>query len=74
MQTLPTPSPNNTSDLTSPDSTVAAFETTIRRRKTRPVPVGNITIGGGHPVVGSIHDQRRHHGCRGISGRDSAAS
>ncbi|TVR11168.1 MAG: 4-hydroxy-3-methylbut-2-en-1-yl diphosphate synthase [Phormidium sp. GEM2.Bin31] len=23
----------------------------MRRRKTRPVPVGNITIGGGHPVV-----------------------
>ena len=27
------------------------FDTTIHRRKTRPVPVGNITIGGGHPVV-----------------------
>lgn len=26
-------------------------DTTIHRRKTRPVPVGNITIGGGNPVV-----------------------
>lgn len=51
MQTLPTPYPNDTSNPAPPDSTVAAFETKIRRRKTRPVPVGNITIGGGHPVV-----------------------
>ena len=28
-----------------------AFDTTIHRRKTRGVKVGNITIGGGHPVV-----------------------
>ena len=28
-----------------------AFDTTIHRRKTRPVKVGYITIGGGHPVV-----------------------
>ncbi len=27
------------------------FDTTIHRRKTRPVPVGSVTIGGGHPVV-----------------------
>ncbi len=27
------------------------FDTTIHRRQTRPVKVGNITIGGGHPVV-----------------------
>ena len=27
------------------------FDTTIRRRKTRPVKVGNVTIGGGYPVV-----------------------
>ncbi|AIE72702.1 MULTISPECIES: (E)-4-hydroxy-3-methylbut-2-enyl-diphosphate synthase [unclassified Synechocystis] len=27
------------------------FDTTIHRRKTRPVPVGPITIGGGNPVV-----------------------
>jgi len=26
-------------------------DTAIHRRKTRPVPVGNVTIGGGHPVV-----------------------
>lgn len=26
-------------------------DNTIHRRRTRPVPVGNITIGGGHPVV-----------------------
>ena len=32
-------------------ATPAAFDTTIHRRKTRPVPVGNITIGGGNPVV-----------------------
>ncbi|WP_246843907.1 (E)-4-hydroxy-3-methylbut-2-enyl-diphosphate synthase, partial [Hydrocoleum sp. CS-953] len=28
-----------------------AFDTTIHRRNTRPVKVGDITIGGGHPVV-----------------------
>jgi (E)-4-hydroxy-3-methylbut-2-enyl-diphosphate synthase len=27
------------------------FDTTIHRRKTRPVKVGNVIIGGGHPVV-----------------------
>ena len=27
------------------------FDTTIQRRKTRPVKVGNVTIGGGYPVV-----------------------
>lgn len=27
------------------------FDTTIHRRKTRPVPVGAVTVGGGHPVV-----------------------
>ncbi|MGF1603558.1 MAG: (E)-4-hydroxy-3-methylbut-2-enyl-diphosphate synthase [Thermosynechococcaceae cyanobacterium] len=41
MQTLATP-------VESPLGTV---DTTIHRRKTRPVPVGDITIGGGHPVV-----------------------
>jgi hypothetical protein len=30
---------------------MAAFDTTIHRRKTRPVPVGDVTIGGGYPVV-----------------------
>ena len=43
MQTLPKPS-------TIP-STQANFDTTIHRRKTRSVQVGDITIGGGHPVV-----------------------
>ncbi|VEP12131.1 4-hydroxy-3-methylbut-2-en-1-yl diphosphate synthase (ferredoxin) [Hyella patelloides LEGE 07179] len=28
-----------------------AFDTTIHRRKTRPVKVGDVTIGGGYPVV-----------------------
>ncbi|MGB7440329.1 MAG: (E)-4-hydroxy-3-methylbut-2-enyl-diphosphate synthase [Coleofasciculaceae cyanobacterium] len=28
-----------------------ALDTTIHRRKTRPVPVGSVTIGGGFPVV-----------------------
>jgi (E)-4-hydroxy-3-methylbut-2-enyl-diphosphate synthase len=41
MQTLATP-------IESPLETV---DTTIHRRQTRPVPVGDITIGGGHPVV-----------------------
>jgi (E)-4-hydroxy-3-methylbut-2-enyl-diphosphate synthase len=45
MQTLPNPSltPNPPSD--------ALTDTTIHRRSTRPVPVGNVTIGGGYPVV-----------------------
>ena len=41
MQTLDNP---NLTDTT-------AFDTTIHRRKTRPVKVGDITIGGGNPVV-----------------------
>lgn len=41
MQTLDNPNLTNTT----------AFDTTIHRRKTRPVRVGDITIGGGHPVV-----------------------
>ncbi|MBD1999583.1 (E)-4-hydroxy-3-methylbut-2-enyl-diphosphate synthase [Leptolyngbya sp. FACHB-541] len=32
-------------------STSAAFDTTIHRRKTCPVAVGSVTIGGNHPVV-----------------------
>ncbi|MEO0456991.1 MAG: (E)-4-hydroxy-3-methylbut-2-enyl-diphosphate synthase [Cyanobacteria bacterium P01_A01_bin.114] len=44
MQTLTSlPSASATSD--------ASVETTIVRRKTRPVAVGNVIIGGGHPVV-----------------------
>jgi (E)-4-hydroxy-3-methylbut-2-enyl-diphosphate synthase len=42
MQTLPTP-------VTAP--TQPAVDTTIQRRKTRPVKVGSVTIGGGYPVV-----------------------
>ena len=41
--TLPAPTPAETS--------LALSETAIRRRKTRPVPVGKVTIGGGYPVV-----------------------
>jgi (E)-4-hydroxy-3-methylbut-2-enyl-diphosphate synthase len=34
-----------------PPATASEFDTTIHRRKTRPVKVGSVTIGGGHPVV-----------------------
>ena len=34
-----------------PPATASEFDTTIHRRKTRPVQVGGVTIGGGHPVV-----------------------
>lgn len=44
MQTLSKPSAPNPSDA-------ALLDTTIHRRKTRPVRVGSVTIGGGHPVV-----------------------
>lgn len=45
MQTLPNPiAPATPANQYSTDAT-------IHRRKTRPVPVGNITIGGGHPVA-----------------------
>jgi (E)-4-hydroxy-3-methylbut-2-enyl-diphosphate synthase len=40
-----------TLDNSAINSTATAFDTTIHRRKTRPVKVGNITIGGGYPVV-----------------------
>lgn len=43
MQTLEKPS--------QPASSEPTFDTTIKRRKTRPVQVGSVTIGGGHPVV-----------------------
>ncbi|MGD1902879.1 MAG: (E)-4-hydroxy-3-methylbut-2-enyl-diphosphate synthase [Geitlerinemataceae cyanobacterium] len=50
MQTLSAPtSPEPRESQGSADA--PAFDTTIHRRKTRPVPVGNVTIGGGHPVV-----------------------
>lgn len=45
MQTLPSPS---TRSAATPQSST---DTSIQRRKTRPVPVGSITIGGGHPVA-----------------------
>jgi len=44
MQTLPNPA-------TSPTYRELSTDTTIHRRKTRPVKVGNVTIGGGYPVV-----------------------
>ncbi|MDJ0800072.1 MAG: (E)-4-hydroxy-3-methylbut-2-enyl-diphosphate synthase [Calothrix sp. MO_167.B12] len=45
MQTLPTPID------TSVPSSQPTIDTTIKRRKTRPVKVGNVTIGGNNPVV-----------------------
>ncbi|NEN92231.1 MAG: (E)-4-hydroxy-3-methylbut-2-enyl-diphosphate synthase [Okeania sp. SIO3H1] len=43
MQTLPKP--------TKTPANQPAFDTTIHRRQTRPVKVGDVTIGGGHPVI-----------------------
>ncbi|HIK28445.1 MAG: (E)-4-hydroxy-3-methylbut-2-enyl-diphosphate synthase [Oscillatoriaceae bacterium SKW80] len=43
MQTLPNPKTTTALQLST--------DTTIQRRKTRPVKVGNVTIGGGYPVV-----------------------
>ncbi|NJO18839.1 MAG: (E)-4-hydroxy-3-methylbut-2-enyl-diphosphate synthase [Spirulinaceae cyanobacterium RM2_2_10] len=42
MQTLESPIPT---------ATAPEFDTTIHRRTTRPVRVGDVTIGGGYPVV-----------------------
>ncbi|EDX84223.1 4-hydroxy-3-methylbut-2-en-1-yl diphosphate synthase [Synechococcus sp. PCC 7335] len=50
MQTLSSPAAKPKPTTTSAPAEVA-FDTTIHRRKTRPVKVGDITIGGGHPVV-----------------------
>ncbi|MEM9483892.1 MAG: (E)-4-hydroxy-3-methylbut-2-enyl-diphosphate synthase [Cyanobacteria bacterium P01_F01_bin.116] len=47
MQTLTTP----TAQSNSTPVETELVETTIIRRKTRPVQVGNVTIGGGAPVV-----------------------
>ncbi len=44
MQTLPNP-------VSASSSAPSSIDTTIRRRVTRPVKVGNITIGGNAPVV-----------------------
>ncbi|MFZ4640507.1 MAG: (E)-4-hydroxy-3-methylbut-2-enyl-diphosphate synthase [Nodosilinea sp.] len=46
MQTLPTSIPQASSLASN-----LAVDTAIHRRKTRPVAVGSVTIGGGHPVV-----------------------
>jgi (E)-4-hydroxy-3-methylbut-2-enyl-diphosphate synthase len=45
MQTLPTPT------ITKAASGQTNVDTTIHRRETRPVRVGDVTIGGGYPVV-----------------------
>ncbi len=44
MQTIDKP-------VTNSDNNSNLFDTTIHRRKTRPVKVGNVTIGGNYPVV-----------------------
>lgn len=44
MQTLPNPATSKTTNR-------QPIDTTIHRRQTRPVKVGNVTIGGGYPVV-----------------------
>ena len=51
MQTLPNPVTPGSSTPSSAVSLPPAVETGIIRRKTRPVPVGAITIGGTHPVA-----------------------
>ena len=52
MQTLPNPiTPNPMISQESEASIDDAIDTAIRRRQTRPVSVGAVTIGGGHPVV-----------------------
>lgn len=45
MQTLPNPT------LSAPSFPSVSTDTNIPRRKTRPVPVGSITIGGNNPVA-----------------------
>ncbi|NEQ32223.1 MAG: (E)-4-hydroxy-3-methylbut-2-enyl-diphosphate synthase [Leptolyngbya sp. SIO4C5] len=45
MQTLPNPTAAPAAEAN------PAFDTTIHRRQTRPVQVGDVTIGGGNPVV-----------------------
>ncbi|MEM6500809.1 MAG: (E)-4-hydroxy-3-methylbut-2-enyl-diphosphate synthase [Cyanobacteria bacterium P01_C01_bin.89] len=51
MQTLPKPPSKSQDEPVDNLVDNPAFDTTIHRRKTRPVKVGNITIGGGAPVV-----------------------
>ncbi|MEB3232685.1 MAG: (E)-4-hydroxy-3-methylbut-2-enyl-diphosphate synthase [Leptolyngbyaceae bacterium] len=50
MQTLSNPIVSAAASSAS-FGTTAPIDTTIHRRKTRPVKVGDITIGGGYPVV-----------------------
>ncbi len=45
MQTLPNPAASTAA------SKYLSTDTTIHRRRTRPVKVGSVTIGDGHPVV-----------------------
>jgi len=54
MQTLSSPPASDaapSANETASQSAEATFDTTIVRRKTRAVRVGDVTIGGGHPVV-----------------------
>ncbi|MEL6352870.1 MAG: (E)-4-hydroxy-3-methylbut-2-enyl-diphosphate synthase [Cyanobacteria bacterium J06627_28] len=54
MQTLTNPPASSPAENPTPNAdatTDSDFETTIVRRKTRPVKVGDVTIGGGNPVV-----------------------
>jgi len=54
MQTLSSPPASDaapSANETASQSAEATFDTTIVRRKTRAVQVGDVTIGGGHPVV-----------------------
>ena len=53
MQTLTNPpaSSSTVNSETAASESETTFETTIVRRNTRPVKVGNVTIGGGNPVV-----------------------
>ena len=44
MQTLPNP-------ISTDSRAIDLTDTVVRRHKTRPVRVGDVTIGGGHPVV-----------------------
>ncbi|MGB3495797.1 MAG: (E)-4-hydroxy-3-methylbut-2-enyl-diphosphate synthase [Elainellaceae cyanobacterium] len=51
MQTLPNPNASSALPSGASSDPTLLTDTTIHRRKTRPVPVGDIIIGGGHPVV-----------------------
>lgn len=51
MQTLSSPPAAEPKSSTTSAPAEVAFDTTIHRRQTRPVSVGDVIIGGGHPVV-----------------------